>query len=110
MKKLMSVLALVACATVSVSANAARYCNSYVDSIRVTSQGVKVYTSNSYNNVQQDPMDLFYADSSFTSILQKLSQAQANNSVVKIYILEEFDGDDGYRCDDGVTDYIGSVH
>ena len=110
MKTILKALTFTACAAMSLSASAARYCYSYVDSIRVTSTGVTVFTSSSWNNARQDTMTLSYQDSSFSSYLQKLSQAQASNSEVKIYILEEFDGDDASSCRDGVTDYIGSVH
>lgn len=110
MKKTLTALTLSVCCVASLSANAARYCYSYVDSIRITSTGATVFTSSSWNNARQDPMTLSFQDSAFTKYLQKLSQAQASNSEVKIYILEEFDGDDGRRCDDGITDYIGSVH
>ena len=57
-----------------------------------------------------DKLTLAYQDTQFGQILEKLAEAKSLETPVKIYILEEFNGDDARSCSDSVTDYIGSVH
>lgn len=87
---------------------AAHYCNSKVEYIASEYNGVRAYTNT--NGHTNDPMYVAYNDSHFSSIYASLVRAQSNGETVKIYILEEQDGDDAASCRDGVVDYIGSIH
>ncbi|MFC0119648.1 hypothetical protein [Pseudoalteromonas xiamenensis] len=94
--------------TLSQTSFAAHYCNSSVEYLASEYNGVRAYTNT--NGRTNDPMYIAYNDSQFSSIYASLVRAQSNGETVKIYILEEQDGDDAASCRDGVVDYIGSVH
>jgi hypothetical protein len=69
---------------------------------------VSVYDPNTF--AARDTLTLVYQDNQVGQILEKLVQARSWEQPLKIYILEEFDGDDAASCSDETTDYIGSVH
>lgn len=85
-------------------------CRNRVDSIQLELPQVIVKTTNSITHRNNDKLTLAYQDSQFGQILERLAEAKDSGASVKIYILEEFNGDDAQSCSDGVTDYIGSVH
>lgn len=92
------------------NALAARSCSVYVNDIILEPYQVTVNTINSVTYNSNDVLTLSYQDDNFGKILEKLAQAKNWDQKVRIYILEEFDGDDASSCSDGVTDYVGSVH
>lgn len=94
----------------SSSAVAATYCSVYVDNTQNQPNGVVVSTSNISSYSKNDPFIISYQDNRLGEYLNTLTNAKNNNTPLKIYILEEFRGDDAKDCRDGVTDYIGSIH
>ncbi|MBQ4859296.1 hypothetical protein [Pseudoalteromonas sp. MMG007] len=89
---------------------AARSCSVIVDDIQLNHPQVIVKTTNSITHMANDKLTLAYQDTQFGQILEKLVEAKGLETPVKIYILEEFNGDDARSCSDSITDYIGSVH
>ncbi|WP_392353229.1 hypothetical protein [Pseudoalteromonas sp. PB2-1] len=92
------------------NALAARSCSVYVKDITLEPYKVQINTINSVTYNNNDILTLSYQDENFDTILEKLVQAKNWELQVKVYILEEFDGDDANSCSDGVIDYVGSVH
>ncbi|WP_440056295.1 hypothetical protein ACSLBF_19495 (plasmid) [Pseudoalteromonas sp. T1lg65] len=108
--KSIGLLALTSASLLSFHADAGRYCISRIDSITNTPSGIVVRAHSPYSGAIYDPMELSYQDQNLGSILEKLAEALNSRKRVRVYILEEFNGDDGRNCTDGVPDYIGSVH
>ncbi|KZN34327.1 hypothetical protein [Pseudoalteromonas luteoviolacea] len=111
MKSLTKKLAFAAVAVASsFGASAATSCVAEIHSVTNTSRGVVVKAYNPTTWRSYDTLTISYQDPNLGSMLDKLTTANNFQLKVRIYILEEFDGDDARSCTDGVADYIGSVH
>jgi hypothetical protein len=88
----------------------AKFCIVNVDKVENKPQGIVVSTSNAVTALNNDPLMVSYQDSKLGLYLSTLANAEDNQIVLKIYIEEEFEGDDAAGCRDGVIDYVGSIH
>ncbi len=110
LKKTSVVISILTSLFISADAAAATSCKVNIASIEYTNNDVRVRVWD-YQTLQgRDEFYLSYQDRNFGSILERLVQAKSNGTPLKIYILEEFNGDDSRSCKDGVPDYIGSAH
>jgi membrane-anchored protein YejM (alkaline phosphatase superfamily) len=89
---------------------AAKFCILGVNDIVLKTNQIEVSVYDPVTFNSRDKLTIAYQDSQVGQILEKLAQSRNLEQPVKIYILEEFDGDDAISCSDGITDYIGSVH
>lgn len=106
-KKLLNIITLAIIGNVAAfNVNAATHCTAYIYGLTVTEQGVDVRTSNN----SWDKFYIEFQDRKFASHLEKLALAKYNFKQVKMYIIEEYDGDDGNRCGgDNLDNYIKSI-
>ncbi|MCF2857601.1 hypothetical protein L1286_08975 [Pseudoalteromonas sp. SMS1] len=113
MKTLIKNLAIAGTAVISAmsfNAFAATSCLAEIHSVTNTSRGVVVKAYNPTTWRAYDTLTISYQDPNLGSMVDKLVTANNFQLKVRIYILEEFDGDDARSCTDGKPDYIGSVH
>ncbi|AZZ96099.1 MULTISPECIES: hypothetical protein [unclassified Pseudoalteromonas] len=109
MKKL-SLLAASAALVLSASANAAHWCEAFIERVVPNSMGITVYSTSAYDGRTLDVMYKDYDDSNFGGIYMRALDAQKYRYKVRLYPVEAKGEEDGARCDDGVKDYLRTIY
>ncbi|WP_440053503.1 hypothetical protein ACSLBF_11335 [Pseudoalteromonas sp. T1lg65] len=109
MKKL-SLLAASAALILSTSANAAYWCEAFIERVVPTSTGITIYSTSAYDGRTLDVMHKDYDDGNFGGIYMRILDAEKYRYKVRLYPVEARGEEDGARCSDGVTDYLRTVY